>query len=60
MLTVEEAAAVLRVGRNTVYEAIRSGEVPSLRIKRRILVPKSALLHLLGGHGRGSESPSPR
>ena len=47
VLTVEETAAVLRLSRNGTYEAIRAGEIPSLRIKRRILVPKSALVRLL-------------
>ncbi|WP_342377331.1 helix-turn-helix domain-containing protein [Myxococcus stipitatus] len=44
-LTVEEAAALLRVNRKTLYEAIRLGQVPGvmrlgrvLRIRRITLV----------------------
>jgi excisionase family DNA binding protein len=47
VLTVGEVAQELRLGRNSVYEAIRTGEVPSIRIGRRILVPRRALERLL-------------
>jgi excisionase family DNA binding protein len=50
ILTVPEVMKLLRIGRNTTYEAIRSGALPSIRIGRRILVPKKALeLFLLEG-----------
>ena len=34
--TVREAAAFLRLGRNTVYEWAASGKLPSLRLGSRI------------------------
>lgn len=46
-LTVAEAAACLGVSRNTAYEAIRRGTVPSIRLGRRILIPTQALEALL-------------
>ena len=42
-LTVSETAVRLGLGRNATYEAIRRGEVPSIRVGRRILVPRDAL-----------------
>lgn len=42
-LTVAETAQALRVGRNTVYELIRQGELPALRIGRAIRVPERGL-----------------
>lgn len=48
-LTVEEAAALLGISRAFAYEAVNRGEIPSLRIGRRILVPKAALNRLAGG-----------
>jgi excisionase family DNA binding protein len=42
-LTVEEAAHALGIGRNSAYEAIRTGDIPSIRIGRRRLVPRAAL-----------------
>ena len=41
--TVEEAAEVLGIGRNSAYEGVRTGEIPSVRIGKRILVPRAAL-----------------
>ena len=38
-VTVEEAATILGVGRNKAYEAARSGEIPTIRIGKRLLVP---------------------
>ncbi len=46
-VTVEEAATILGVGRNKAYEAARSGEVPTIRIGKRLLVPLTALERLL-------------
>lgn len=43
MLTVEETARVLRIGRNSAYEAVAGGSIPSIRIGRKIRVPRRAL-----------------
>jgi excisionase family DNA binding protein len=48
VLTVEEAAEVLRIGRTAAYEAVRRGELPSFRIGRSLRVPRHALGVLLG------------
>ncbi len=45
--TIEEAAAILGIGRNSAYEAAKRGEIPTIRIGRRLLVPVSALDRLL-------------
>jgi excisionase family DNA binding protein len=45
--SVEEAAKLLGIGRNLCYEKVRTGEIPALKIGRRILVPKVALDKLL-------------
>lgn len=37
--TVEEAAAILGISRTTAYECVKSGELPSLRFRRRIVIP---------------------
>ncbi len=47
-LTVEEAARVLRIGRNSAYEAIARGDIPSVRIGGRVLIPSARLLALFG------------
>ena len=48
-VTVTEAAEILGIGRNTAYEAVRRGEIPTIRIGKRILVPVAALERLLDG-----------
>jgi excisionase family DNA binding protein len=48
VITVEEAARALRIGRSAAYEAVRRGQLPALRIGRRVLVPVPRLLALLG------------
>jgi excisionase family DNA binding protein len=42
-LTVNETAKRLGIGRNQAYEAIKRGEIPVIRIGRRLLVPETAL-----------------
>jgi excisionase family DNA binding protein len=47
-LKVEEAARLLGIGRGSAYEAARRGEIPTIRLGRRVLVPRAKLLELLG------------
>jgi excisionase family DNA binding protein len=46
-LSVEEAAEALGIGRTLAYEAVRRGDIPTIRIGRRLLVPRGALDQLL-------------
>lgn len=47
-VTVERAAGVLGISRGSAYEAARRGDIPTLRLGRRLLVPSAALLRLVG------------
>ena len=47
-ITVEEAGKFLGVGRAAAYECVRNGEIPSLALGRRRLVPVPTLLRMLG------------
>ena len=49
VLNAEEVARLLGLSRGTVYEAMRTGEIPSLRVGRRLLVPTHALRAWLRG-----------
>ena len=44
---VEEAGRLLGIGRNQAYEAAKRGEIPTIRIGKRLLVPKVAFDRLL-------------
>jgi len=46
-LTVDETAKCLGIGRNSAYEAIARGEIPVVKVGKRLLVPKAALEKLL-------------
>ncbi len=50
-LSVEETAEVLGIGRNSAYEGVRTGQIPSIRIGKRILVPRIALERILENAG---------
>lgn len=46
-ISVPEAGEVLGIGREAAYNAARRGELPTLRLGRRLLVPTQALLDML-------------
>ena len=48
-VTVEEAAEILGISRAFAYALVRKGELPSLRLGRRLVVPRRALEQLLEG-----------
>lgn len=54
ILTVEDLQAVLKIGRNTAYDYIKSGEVPSFRVGRQIRIYKKALEEALYGKAKGA------
>jgi len=45
--TITEAAVLLGVGRSAAYEAARTGQLPTVRVGKRILVPREALRQFL-------------
>jgi len=45
--TVEETARLLGIGRQIAYNRVKTGEIPVIKIGRRLLVPRRALEKLL-------------
>ena len=43
VLTVEEARKELRVSRSSIYSAIKSGQLKSIRLGRRLLIPTAVI-----------------
>lgn len=41
LLTVPEAAQLYRVGKNTMYELVKSKNFPRIQVGTRILIPKA-------------------
>jgi excisionase family DNA binding protein len=56
LLTVEEAADLLRIGRNTCYELIKRGQIPHLRLGRLIRVPRHGLELWLAREAGGADA----
>ena len=49
VLTVREVAGVLGVAENTVYTAIRADQLHAVRVGRRLLIGRAALVRFLEG-----------
>lgn len=47
--SVDELARVLEIGRNQAYAAVRSGQIRSIRLGKRIRIPTAAIVQLLEG-----------
>jgi len=51
--SVDELAEVLGVSRQSAYSGLRRGEIPSIRINKRFIIPRAAIeawLKTAGGH----------
>lgn len=48
VLTVPEAAKQLRIGIGRCYELARCGRLRSIKIGKRILIPRTAIFEFLG------------
>ena len=46
--TVDEAAKALGISRNSAYEAVKEGQIPSIRVGKRILVLWGPLMKMVG------------
>ena len=45
--TVEEAAGMLGISRAHAYELVARGELPHVRLGRRVVIPKHAITSLI-------------
>ena len=49
-VSVEEAGQVLGLSRGAAYNAARRGDIPTLKIGKRLIVSTAALLSMLDAH----------
>ena len=54
LLTMKDGAVILAQSEATVRRLCREGELPSIRIGRRIYIPKAALIEFVEEHVSGS------
>ena len=57
--TVEEAARAIGVSRGLAYELVRRGDLRTVHVGRRVLVPRDAVRDFLG-LSQEQAAPSPR
>lgn len=53
LLTVDEVARVLRIGRGKAYLLVRAGELPSIKLGHALRIPKIAVARLLERRAQG-------
>jgi excisionase family DNA binding protein len=56
VLSVREAAGLLGISKDLAYELVRTGEIPSIRFGRRVVVPKRRLLAMVEGMAAATAS----
>jgi excisionase family DNA binding protein len=56
VLTVDECAEYLGISRPQAYLGVHRGDIPHIRVGKRILVPRAALEKLLANAGEKVES----
>ncbi len=44
LLTVKEAAKLMRIGRDMAYALVAEGKIPSVRLGRQIRIPRASLI----------------
>lgn len=53
--TVSETASLLGLSRNSAFKGVMTGEIPHIRVGKRILIPRRALEAMLATAGRPKE-----
>ena len=44
VVSIEEVQTMLRIGRNAVYELLRSGVIKSLKVGKKYIIPKVSII----------------
>ena len=55
VMTVEEAGELLGISRPHAYKLVKEGQIPIIRLGRRLIVPKAALEKMLANAGTQNE-----
>ena len=58
ILSVNECAKMLKLSGGSAYQGCLTGEIPHIKIGRRILIPRVALLRMLESAGKPKDSTS--
>ena len=55
VLTISEVMEYLQIGRSHAYQLVAEGKIPSIRLGRKIVIPRKRLEKLLDGEGGTGE-----
>jgi len=55
-VSVSEAARILGISRAHAYDCVRTGDLPSIALGRRVVVPRQALEELLASGSSGDSA----
>ena len=47
VLSIEQLMKVLGIGRNSAYDLVRCGQIPSIRVGNKIRIPKEAVVSFI-------------
>ena len=51
--TAREVGKIMKLGKNSVYLGMKTGDIPSIKVNGRLLIPKAALDKMLSGEPSG-------
>src|SRR5881409_1781673 len=57
--SINEATALIGIGRSMLYSLIQRGELRIVHLGKRVLIPRAAILELLGTEDISEPEPSP-
>lgn len=55
VITVNECSKLLKLSKGSIYQGCLTGEIPHVKVGRRILIPRIAIQKLLGEAGKPKE-----
>jgi excisionase family DNA binding protein len=55
-VSIPEAGQMLGISRNQAYECAKRGEIPTIKLGARIVVPRVALMRMLEGASQPRDS----
>ena len=47
VISIPELQSMLRIGRNTAYDLVKSGAISSIRVGKRYIIPKTSVIDFL-------------
>jgi len=57
VFSVNEVAKILGLSRNSAYEGVRRGEIPCIRVGKRLLIPRHAIEVMLSQYSDKASKP---